>query len=105
MFGLFIFRGILRSCNLSYACCLSDAVYAVDAKQIGDFFGGLGQETEECILKLCGYIYHQGTYTPQAGNEKGAGFLPFIGVRPSQCVMVCAISMTSSTSTGLFRYR
>ena len=76
MFGLFIFRGILRSCNLSYACCLSDAVYVVDAKQIGDFFGGLGQETEECT-----------------------------GVRPSQCVMVCAISMTSSTSSGLFRYR
>jgi len=22
------------------------------------------QEIEECILKLCGYIYHQGTYTP-----------------------------------------
>ena len=38
------------------------------------------QETEECILKLCGYIYHQGTYTPQAGNKKGTGFLPFIGV-------------------------
>ena len=38
------------------------------------------QETEECILKLCGYIYHQGTYTPQAGNEKGAGFFPFTGV-------------------------
>ena len=26
------------------------------------------QETEECILKLYGYIYQQGTYTPQAGN-------------------------------------
>ena len=38
------------------------------------------QETEECILKLCGYIYHQGTYTPQAGSEKGAGFLLFTGV-------------------------
>ena len=38
------------------------------------------QETEECILKLCGYIYHQGTYTPQAGSEKGAGVLPFTGV-------------------------
>ena len=37
------------------------------------------QETEECILKLCGYIYHQGTYTPQAGNEKSAGF--FTGYR------------------------
>jgi len=21
------------------------------------------QETEECNLKLCGYVYHQGTYT------------------------------------------
>ena len=31
-------------------------------------------------MKLCGYIYHQGTYTPQAGNKKGAGFLPFTGV-------------------------
>ena len=31
-------------------------------------------------MKLCGYIYHQGTYTPQAGNGKGAGFLPFTGV-------------------------
>ena len=29
------------------------------------------QETEECILKLCGYIYRQSTYTLQAGNEKG----------------------------------
>ena len=44
------------------------------------------QETKECILKLCGYIYHQGTYTPQvsdrlrAGTEKGAGFLPFTGI-------------------------
>ena len=38
------------------------------------------QETKECILKLFGYIYHQGTYTPQAGTEKGAGFLPFTGV-------------------------
>ena len=38
------------------------------------------QETEENILKLCGYKYHQGTYTPQGGNEKGAGFLPFTGV-------------------------
>ena len=38
------------------------------------------QETEECIFKLCGYIYHQGTYTLQAGNEKGAGFLPFTGI-------------------------
>ena len=27
-------------------------------------------------MKLCGYIYHQGTYTPQSGSEKGAGFLP-----------------------------
>ena len=32
------------------------------------------QETEECILKLGGYIDHQGTYTLQAGNGKGAGF-------------------------------
>ena len=39
------------------------------------------QETEECSLKFGGYIYHQGTYTPQAGNEKDAGFLPFTGVR------------------------
>jgi len=37
-------------------------------------------------LKLSGYIYHQGTCTPQvsdrlrAGNEKDAGFLPFTGV-------------------------
>jgi len=31
------------------------------------------QETEECFLKLCGYIYHQGTYTHQAGTEKSAG--------------------------------
>jgi len=38
------------------------------------------QETEEYILKLCGYIYHQGTYTLQAGNENGPGFLPFTGV-------------------------
>ena len=38
------------------------------------------QETEGYCFKLCGYIYHQGTYTPQAGSEK-AGFLPFIGVR------------------------
>jgi len=43
------------------------------------------QETEECILKLCGYIYHQGTYTPQVGNEKGAGFLPFTGVSLLYC--------------------
>jgi len=28
------------------------------------------QETEECILKLCGYIYQQGTYTPLRGNDK-----------------------------------
>jgi hypothetical protein len=34
-------------------------------------------------------MYHQGTYTPQvsdrlrAGTEKGAGFLPFTGVRKS----------------------
>ena len=41
------------------------------------------QEPEECNLKLCGYIHHQGTYTPQAVTEKGAGFfyrLPFTGV-------------------------
>jgi len=25
------------------------------------------QETEEGILKLCGYIYHQGIYTPWWG--------------------------------------
>ena len=39
------------------------------------------QETEECNLKLFGYLEHQGTYTPQAGTEKGAGFLPFTGVK------------------------
>ena len=38
------------------------------------------QEPEECNLKLCGYIHHQGTYTPQAVTEKGAGFLPYAGV-------------------------
>jgi len=38
------------------------------------------QETKECILKLGGYIYHQDTYTLQAGNEKGTVFLPFTGV-------------------------
>jgi len=32
------------------------------------------QETEECKLKLCGYIYHHGTYTHQADTEKSAGF-------------------------------
>ena len=31
------------------------------------------QETEECILKLSGYLYRQGTYTQQAGTEKSAG--------------------------------
>ena len=31
------------------------------------------QETEECKLKLCGYIYHKGTYTHQAGTEESAG--------------------------------
>ena len=31
-------------------------------------------------MKLYGYIDHQGTCTPQAGNEKGTGFLPFTGV-------------------------
>jgi hypothetical protein len=37
------------------------------------------QETEEYILKLYGYTYHQGTYTPhvsdrlRAGPEKSAG--------------------------------
>jgi len=25
------------------------------------------QETDECILKLSGYIYHQGTNTPPVG--------------------------------------
>jgi len=25
------------------------------------------QETEECILKICGYIYHHGTYIPLWG--------------------------------------
>jgi len=40
------------------------------------------QETEEYILKLSGYIYHQGIYTLQADNEKGADFLPFTGVNP-----------------------
>jgi ribosomal protein L37AE/L43A len=25
------------------------------------------QETEQCNLKLCGYTYHQGTYTPSWG--------------------------------------
>ena len=38
------------------------------------------QKIKECILKLCGYIYHQGTYTPQASNAKGTGFLAFTGV-------------------------
>jgi len=32
-------------------------------------------------LKLSGYLYHQGTYTPQAGTEKCASFLPFTGVK------------------------
>ena len=32
-------------------------------------------------MKLFGYICHHGTCTPQTGNEKGAGFLPFTGVR------------------------
>ena len=31
-------------------------------------------------MKSCGCISHQGTYIPQTGNEKGAGFLPFTGV-------------------------
>ena len=31
------------------------------------------QEIEECGLKLSGYIYNQGTYTPQADTEKSAG--------------------------------
>ena len=35
-------------------------------------------------FEISGYIYHQGTYTPQAGNEKGAAFLPFTGVRPHE---------------------
>ena len=39
------------------------------------------QEPEECKLKLCGYIYHQGTYTHQAGTEESAEFLPLTGVR------------------------
>ena len=30
-------------------------------------------ETEECILKLCGYLQPQGTYTPQVGTGKDAG--------------------------------
>jgi hypothetical protein len=38
------------------------------------------QETEECKLKLCGYIYHQGTYTHRAGTEKMQEFLPLTGV-------------------------
>jgi len=38
------------------------------------------QETVEYMLKLCGYIYYQGTYTLQADNEKGAGCLQFIGI-------------------------
>jgi hypothetical protein len=39
------------------------------------------QQTEECKLKLCGYIYRQGNYTHQAGTEKSGGFfLPFTGV-------------------------
>ena len=25
------------------------------------------QELEECVLKLCGYTYHQGTYTALSG--------------------------------------
>jgi len=32
------------------------------------------QETQKCILKLCGWKYPQGTYTPQVGIEKSAGF-------------------------------
>ena len=28
------------------------------------------QETEECTLKLYGYIYHQGTYTPLWGARE-----------------------------------
>ena len=32
-------------------------------------------------MKLSGYLYHQGTYTPQAGTEKCASFLPFTGVK------------------------
>ena len=36
-------------------------------------------------MKLCVYIDHHGTYTPQAGNEKGTGFLPFTGVSQTPC--------------------
>ena len=32
-------------------------------------------------MKSSGYIHHQGTYTLQSGNEKGAGFLPFTGIK------------------------
>ena len=39
------------------------------------------QETEECSFKLWDYIYYQGTYTPPAGNEKGAGLLPLTGIK------------------------
>jgi len=33
-------------------------------------------------------MHHQGTYTPQAGTEKGAGFLPFTGVRDNICLRI-----------------
>jgi hypothetical protein len=46
------------------------------------------QETEECFLKLGGYIYHQGTYTLQAGTEKSAAFLPLTGVRYITMVLI-----------------
>jgi len=39
-------------------------------------------------LKLCGYIYHQGTYTHQAGTEKSAAFLLLTGVRSCTFVVV-----------------
>ncbi len=31
-------------------------------------------------FKIMWLYYNKGTYTPRAGNEKGAGFLPFNGV-------------------------
>jgi len=56
-------------------------------------------------LKLCGYIYHQGTYTPQAGTEKDAGCLPFTGVsrEPSKVIKLktsndCYLTPTSGIS-------
>jgi len=32
-------------------------------------------------FEIMWYKYHHGTYTLQADNEKGAGYLPFTGAR------------------------